>query len=41
MSPNMLAQALGHSSLVMIQRRYAHSTPADAHAVLAKLLADD
>lgn len=26
----MLAQVLGHSSLTMIQRTYAHSTPADA-----------
>jgi integrase len=39
MNPIMLAQVLGHSSLVMIQRNYAHSTPADAHEMLAKLLA--
>jgi len=26
---------------VMIQRTYAHSTPADAHELLAKLLADE
>jgi site-specific recombinase XerD len=41
MNPIMLAQVLGHSSLVMIQRNYAHSTPADAHETLAKLLAAD
>lgn len=41
MNPIMLAQVLGHSSLVMIQRNYAHSTPADAHELLAKLLVDD
>ncbi len=40
MNPIMLAQVLGHSSLVMIQRTYAHSTPADAHELLAKLLVD-
>src|SRR5215472_12845609 len=39
MNPIMLAQVLGHSSLVMIQRTYAHSTPADAHELMAKLLA--
>jgi integrase/recombinase XerD len=38
MNPIMLAQVLGHSSLVMIQRNYAHSTPADAHEMLGKLL---
>jgi integrase len=41
MNPIMLAQVLGHSSLVMIQRNYAHSTPADAHETLAKLLVAD
>lgn len=41
MNPIMLAQVLGHSSLVMIQRNYAHSTPADAHELMAKLLAGD
>ena len=41
MNPIMLAQVLGHSSLAMIQRTYAHSTPADAYELLAKLLADD
>ena len=41
MNPIMHAQVLGHSSLVMIQRTYAHSTPADAHELLAKLLADE
>jgi integrase len=35
-----LAQVLGHSSRVMIQRTYAHSTPSDAHELMAKLLAD-
>lgn len=40
MNAIMLAQVLGHSSLTMIQRTYAHSTPADAHEMLAKLLAD-
>jgi len=38
MYPITLAQVLGHSSLVMIQRNYAHSTRADAHNMLAKLL---
>ena len=41
MNPILLAQVLGHSSLVMIQRNYAHSTPADAHAFMASLLAAD
>jgi integrase/recombinase XerD len=41
MNPIMLAQVLGHSSLAMIQRTYAHSTPADAHELMAKLLGDD
>lgn len=41
MNPIMLAQVLGHSSLVMIQRNYAHSTPADAHELMAKLLAGE
>jgi integrase len=41
MNPIMLAQVLGHSSLVMIQRNYAHSTPADAHELMARLLAAD
>lgn len=40
MNPIMLAQVLGHSSLVMIQRNYAHSTPADAHELMARLLAE-
>jgi hypothetical protein len=39
--PIMLAEVLGHSSLVMIQRNYAHSTLADAHETLARLLAAD
>jgi len=41
MNPIMLAQVLGHSSLVMIQCTYAHSTPSDAHELMAKLLAGD
>jgi len=41
MNPIMLAQVLGHSSLVMIQRTYAHSTPSDAHELMARLLAAD
>jgi site-specific recombinase XerD len=41
MNPIMLAQVLGHSSLVMIQRNYAHATPADAHELMARFLADD
>lgn len=41
MNPIMLAQVLGHRSLVMIQRNYAHLTPADAHELMARLLADD
>lgn len=38
MNPIMLAQILGHSLLVMIHRNHAHSTPADAHEILARLL---
>ncbi len=38
MNPIMLAQILGHSSLVMIHRNYARSTPADAHEILARVL---
>ena len=41
MNPIMLAQVLGHSSLVMIQRTYAHSTPADAHELMSKLLGEE
>lgn len=41
MNPIMLAQVLGHSSLVMIQRNYSHQTPADAHELMARLLADE
>ena len=41
MNPIMLAEILGHSSLLMIQRNYAHVTPADAHELMAKLLAAD
>jgi hypothetical protein len=37
----MLSQVLGHSSLVMIQRNYAHATPSDAHELMARLLADE
>lgn len=41
MNPIMLAQVLGHNSLVMIQRTYAHQTPADAHDQVARMLAAD
>ncbi len=41
MNPIMLAQVLGHSSLVMIQRNYAHATPSDAHELMARLLAEE
>jgi integrase/recombinase XerD len=41
MNPIMLAEVLGHSSLAMIQRNYAHQTPADAHELMARLLVDD
>jgi integrase len=41
MNPIMLAKVLGHTSLVMIQRTYTNLTPADAHELMAKLLADD
>lgn len=34
-------QVLGHSSLGMIQRTYAQSTPAYVHELMARLLADD
>ena len=38
MNSIMLAQLLGHSSLVMIQRTYAHHTAADTYELLAKVL---
>ena len=41
MNPIMLAQVLGHTSLGMIQRNYANLTPADAHELMARLLADE
>ncbi len=41
MNPIMLAECLGHSSLAMLQRNYAHTTPADAHEMMAKLLLND
>lgn len=41
MNPIMLANLLGHSSLAMIQRNYAHHTAADMHELLAKLLAGE
>jgi len=41
MNPILLAQLLGHSSLTMIQRTYSHQTPADAHELLARLLAEE
>ena len=41
MNPIMLAQVLGHTSLTMIQRVYAHQTPADAYELMARLLADE
>ncbi len=42
MNPLLVAQVLGHSSLQMIQRTYAHLTPTDAHrALMDALRADD
>jgi integrase/recombinase XerD len=42
MNPLLVAQVLGHSSLAMIQRVYAHLTPTDAHQALMQVLrADD
>jgi len=41
MNPLLVAQVLGHSSLAMIQRVYAHLTPADAHQALMQVLRPD
>jgi integrase/recombinase XerD len=42
MNPLLVAQVLGHTSLAMIQRVYAHLTPTDAHqALMQALRADD
>ncbi len=38
MNPLLVAQVLGHSSLAMIQRVYAHLTPSDAHQALMHVL---
>jgi integrase/recombinase XerD len=38
MNPLLVAQVLGHSSLAMIQRVYAHLTPSDAHQALMQVL---
>ena len=38
MNPLLVAQILGHSSLAMIQRVYAHLTPSDAHQALMQVL---
>ena len=38
MNPLLVAQVLGHSSLAMIQRVYAHLTPTDAHDALMQAL---
>jgi len=38
MNPLLVAQVLGHSSLAMIQRVYAHLTPTDAHQALMQVL---
>jgi integrase len=41
MNPLLVAQVLGHSSLAMIQRVYAHLTPTDAHHALMRALRPD
>jgi integrase/recombinase XerD len=38
MNPLLVAQVLGHTSLAMIQRVYAHLTPTDAHKALMQVL---
>src|SRR5215469_3228376 len=38
MNPLLVAQVLGHTSLAMIQRVYAHLTPTDAHQALMQVL---
>ncbi len=38
MNPLLVAQVLGHSSLDMIHRVYAHLTPSDAHQALMQVL---
>ncbi len=38
MNPLLVAQVLGHSSLDMIQRVYAHLTPTDVHQALMQVL---
>jgi integrase/recombinase XerD len=40
MNPIQLADILGHTSLVMIQRNYAHLSSRDAYDAAARLLAD-
>lgn len=41
MSPIQLADILGHSSLLMIQRNYAHLSSRDAWDAMARLLATE
>jgi integrase len=41
MNPLLVAQVLGHSSLAMIQRVYAHLTPHDAHQALMQVYRTD
>ncbi len=41
MNPLLVAQVLGHSSLAMIQRVYAHLTPTDAHQALMQVFRSD
>jgi integrase/recombinase XerD len=41
MNPLLVAQVLGHTSLAMIQRVYAHLTPTDAHQALMQALRTD
>ncbi len=41
MNPLLVAQVLGHTSLAMIQRVYAHLTPHDAHQALMQVYRTD
>jgi len=41
MSPIQLADILGHASLVMIQRNYAHLSNRDAYDAMVRLLSED
>ena len=41
MTPSLVAQIVGHSSLAMIDQVYQHLTVSDAHAALMRSLMAD